>query len=300
MDHKAQVQQMLKGLTPAEFVKLPLEQRNKIYERYLVKDGYVQIEEGDDEDFFNPTIAKGVLLRQEYMVGSDAAGQQIAREAREVYYTQNTFTVRSHWLCEFVTDTLTDGKPMRIEPLVRKIMVVVDPEHIDGDDPTSDTDESELEAHGQQLSSREIWKRRKLGKKKPSKKSTPAVHDLRRLLAFKQAEWIGIEIWGKGVLDGSDLKTQQKIKDISRIVKELIAQFGDRFTILKVQKRPGNSHTTAHNLKPYWDPPTALLKEKFQRSTVSFQELMQIQIEEWTREVPQVVGGKGWHWESLL
>jgi hypothetical protein len=105
---------------------------------------------------------------------------------------------------------------------------------------------------------------------------------------------------GKGVLDGSDLKTQQKIKDISRIVKELIAQFGDRFTILKVQKRPGNSHTTAHNLKPYWDPPTALVKEKFKRSTVSFQELMQIQIEEWTREVSEVVGGKGRHWESLL
>jgi hypothetical protein len=74
----------------------------------------------------------------------------------------------------------------------------------------------------------------KLAKKNSSKKSTPAVRDLRRLLTFKQAEWVGIEIWGKGALDGSDLKTQQKIKDISRIVEELIAQFGDCFTIMKV------------------------------------------------------------------
>jgi hypothetical protein len=72
---------MLNGLIPAEFVKLPLEQRNKIYKRYLVQDEYVQIEEGDDEDDFNPKIANRVLLRQEHIVGSDAAGKQIAQEA---------------------------------------------------------------------------------------------------------------------------------------------------------------------------------------------------------------------------
>lgn len=32
---------MLMGLALAEFVKLPLEQRNEVYERYLAKDGYV-------------------------------------------------------------------------------------------------------------------------------------------------------------------------------------------------------------------------------------------------------------------
>ncbi len=96
MDHKAEVQKTLKGLTPAEFVELPFEQRHEIYERYLVQDGHVQIEERRDDDLFNPAIAKGALLRQEDMVGRDAAGQQIAREAREVYYAQNAFTVRSH------------------------------------------------------------------------------------------------------------------------------------------------------------------------------------------------------------
>jgi hypothetical protein len=293
---------MLRGLTPAEFIKLPLNERRKVYRRYLVKEGYVQIEEGDDDDSFNPTIANGVLLRQEYMVGSDAASKQIVQEAREVYYTENTFTVRSHWLCEFVTDTLADGKPLRIEPMVRKIMVVVDLNHIYGDNPDSDIDESELfDAEGKLLSPIERRKaEKKLGKKKASKKSTPAVRDLRRLLAFTQAEWIGVEIWGKGALDGSDLKTQLKIKEISKVVKELIAQFQDRFTIFKIQKRPGNSDPTSHNLKPYWDPPTALAKDKLQRSTVSFQELMQIQIEEWTREISGFVGGEGWNWVSVV
>jgi hypothetical protein len=287
---------MLKDLTTAKFVKLSSDERNKVYKRHLVKDGYVQIEEGDDEDFFNPTIADGVLLRQECMIGSDDTGKQIAAEAREVYYSQNTFTVRSHWLCEFVTDTLADGKPMRIESLVRKIMVRVDLQHIDGDDPTSDIDEAMLDADGKLLSPTE----RRKAKKELSNKSTPAVRDLRRLLAFESAEWIGIEIHGKGALDGSDLKTQQKLKEISKIVKELIAQFGNRFTIMKVQKRPGNSHTTAHDLKPYWNTPTAQAKDKLQRSRASFEELMQIQIEEWTREVSKVVGGRGWNWESLL
>lgn len=103
---------------------------------------------------------------------------------------------------------------------------------------------------------------------------------------------VGIEIWWKGAVDGSDLKTQQKIKEISKIVKKLITQFGDRFTIMKVQNRPGNDHSTALTLKPYWDPPTALAKEKLQRSTISFQELMQVQIEEWMRGVV-AIGGRG-------
>ena len=96
MEHRAKVHQMLKGLTPAEFIKLTLNERKKVYRRYLVKEGYVQIEEGDDDDFFNPAIADGVLLRQEYIVGSDTASKQIVQEAREVYYTENAFTVRSY------------------------------------------------------------------------------------------------------------------------------------------------------------------------------------------------------------
>lgn len=58
--------------------------------------------------------------------------------------------------------------------------------------------------------------------------------ELRQLLSFENAEWIGIEICGRGALDGSDLKTQMKIKEISGIVKQLVEKFQSRFTISKV------------------------------------------------------------------
>ncbi len=77
---------MLRRHTPAKFVKLSLEERNAVYKRYLVTENMVQIEEGDDDNFFNPELIKGVLLRQEYIVGDDEAGKQIAKEAREIYY----------------------------------------------------------------------------------------------------------------------------------------------------------------------------------------------------------------------
>ena len=72
---------MLKGLTLAKFIKLPLDKRKKVYRRYLVKEGYVQIEEGGNNDFFNPTIANGVLLKQEYIVGSNTTSKQIMQKA---------------------------------------------------------------------------------------------------------------------------------------------------------------------------------------------------------------------------
>jgi hypothetical protein len=86
----------------------------------------VQIEEDNSDDFYNPELARGVLFRQEYAVSEDEVEKQIAKEARATYYGQNTFTVRSHWLAEFIWDTLANGKPVRIEGLIWKIMVKVD------------------------------------------------------------------------------------------------------------------------------------------------------------------------------
>lgn len=63
-------------MTPAQFVELPLEERNDVYARRLVvKDGYVLIEEGYDEDVLNPEIAQGIILRQEHFMGADAVGR---------------------------------------------------------------------------------------------------------------------------------------------------------------------------------------------------------------------------------
>jgi hypothetical protein len=69
---------------------------NAVYKRHLVTEKIVVIEEGDDNRFFNPELAKGVLLQQEYIVGDNEAGKQIAKEVREIYYRQNRFTVQLH------------------------------------------------------------------------------------------------------------------------------------------------------------------------------------------------------------
>ena len=107
-------------------------------------------------------------------------------------------------------------------------------------------------------------------------------YKLRRLLAFEQAEWVGIEIHGSGALDGSDAGTQKKIKDISSVVKQLIMKFPSQLTILRIEKRQGQS--LAHDLRPYWDTPSPEARERVRSSTVSFTEVMQTRIEEWAQE----------------
>ena len=76
--------------------------------------------------------------------------------------------------------------------------------------------------------------------------------ELRQLLSFKNAKWIGIEIRGRGALDGSDLKTQIKITEISRIVKQLVEKFQYRFTISKVavDQQGYSRRSVSHNLRP--------------------------------------------------
>jgi hypothetical protein len=283
MDHQAQVQQMLRGHTAAEFVKLPVEERNAVYKRYLVTEAIVQIEEGDDNDFFNPELADGVLLRQEYLVGYDEGGKQVAKEAREIYYRQNLFIVRSHWLCEFLVNTLADSRPFRVESLVRKIIVTVDLEHIH-------------DSMGIPSSPEPRGKRKGTGTDNIEEVEPWAVRDLKQLLTFTNADWIGIDIRGGGALDGSDLSTQQKIKEISGVVKQLILQFPrQRLRIRKV------SPTCAkyHDLKPYWTPPSTQAKQNLRNGRASFLELMQIQIEEWTRDVPDIITAD-YNWVSLL
>jgi hypothetical protein len=80
-------------LIPAKFIKLLLNKYKKVYRYYLVKEGYIQIEEGNNNNFFNLTIADSILLRQEYILNSNTASRQIVQEVQEVYYTKNTFTV---------------------------------------------------------------------------------------------------------------------------------------------------------------------------------------------------------------
>lgn len=282
MDFQADVRRLLQGHTPADFVKLPLDQRNAVYRRHLVTERMVQIEEGDDDDLFNPELAKGVLLRQEYAVGEDEAGKQIAKEARETYYGQNTFTVRSHWLAEFIWDTLANKKPLRIEGLVRKIKVRVDVVNAWADD------DKDLVTDGEDVLTSELYslppveRRRRERERKKLPRMPRTARELRRLLAFEQAKWVSIEIHGTGALNSSDARTQKKIKDISSVVKQLIVKFPSQLAILWIEKRERQS--IAHDLRPYWDTPSPEARERVRSSTASFTEVMQTRIEKWTQE----------------
>ena len=59
-------------------------------------------------------------------------------------------------------------------------------------------------------------------KNRKDKGKAKAVGNLKHLLKLEKAKWIGIKIKGRGTINGSNLKTQQKIKEIYNIVKKLI------------------------------------------------------------------------------
>ena len=105
-----------------------------------------------------------------------------------MYYSHNTFTIRSHWLAEFIWDTLADRKPLRIKDLVRKIIVRVDVVNtwVEDDEDLVIDGEDELASVIYSLPPVERRRRERERKKLPRIPRT--AYELRRLLAFKQAE----------------------------------------------------------------------------------------------------------------
>lgn len=279
MEHREEVLRMLGGRTPAQFMKSSVEERNRVYRKYLVNSGRVLVDNADeDEDeILNPEIAHGVILRQQYLVGSDKAGKHLAKEAQGIYYGENRFTVRSHALGEFSHDSLRTGSHEKIVSLIHDIVVTVDLEHICDSMPSTPKPKG----------------------KNTRKEEGQAVQDLTRLLEFKNASRVEVHIEGGGAPDGSDLRTQLKIKEISRVVEDLITQFGHGFTIVKVLKQRYRVIDT-YDLTHYWDKPTPDGVEEFRAGDASFEDLMRIQIREWTREMSNIISAGNSLWDSLL
>lgn len=257
---KLEVQRMLKGLTPAQFVDMPWDEREAVYMKYLVSPKTLDLEEEDIpyHEMFGSQLSPGVWLRQEEFVGSDSDGKQIAREARQVYYMHNTFAVASHELSDFFVDRLESGPPVSVEGLVRKILVKVDLQHMYDTGKFAAPSPKSLDEED------EPW----------------AALDLKRLLACKKAEWIKVQIQGGGPLDGSDLRSQIKIKEIAKVAQKLIAQFpGERFSIVKAWK-----DESSYDLKPYWDGDPSVSNPHLEhcRDHLSFRQVMQMQVAGWT------------------
>lgn len=63
-------------------------------------------------------------------MADDRTGKQLIKEARDIYFAENAFSVRLHWLDKFMYDSLEDYKnyknSMLIAPLVGGIIIGVD------------------------------------------------------------------------------------------------------------------------------------------------------------------------------
>ncbi|KAF4951016.1 hypothetical protein FGADI_7800 [Fusarium gaditjirri] len=274
----AAVRRMLQGRTVEEFSQLPLVQRKSIFSQYLVQPQQVIIEEGDDGHEMNPAIANGVLLLQQLFMGEDEKGKQMVKEAREVYYGENEFLVRLHWLCEFRCDTYSFDTVLPIAPLVRRLIVETDLH--DGFDLENDSDDNPFYPHDG-IGDRE-------GNIDPNHVRPSGDIVARRtrkrledLFLFINAEEVTLVLRGGGPPDGSDAATRQTIADISVTVKRLIEFFGNRFA---VQKWPKNRSRLTRNLVSYWNKPTDLTRRDVKEGRASFQQQMQMDVERWTRE----------------
>ncbi|PCD21220.1 unnamed protein product [Fusarium graminearum] len=284
--HATTIRHMLGGLTIPQFALLSPSRRRTIFRQNLVQRQPVLIDEADDDGSLNPKIADGVLLRQQYFMGEDETGKQLVKEASDVYYGENHFNVRLHWLREFMTDTLGDYKTkVPVAPLIKdSITVLVDSydalddfylheEGCDGDSGIDDP-KSVHYRHGTGEAARWTQKR------------------LQDIFLFTNAQHITLVLYGRGVLDGSDLATHQMIKDISYVVKLLIEKFGDRFTIKKMISRGDDyeGNYPSRSIRSYWDSPTEIAREEVRQGEATFEQVMQIEVEEWTRVFPRTIG----------
>ena len=73
-----------------------------------------------------------------------------------------------------------------------------------------------------------------------------------------------------------------------------------RLKITKVLAIEGQRRRSGADLTVYWQSPTKDVKERVRRGAASFQDVMQVQIETWTRETPQTITVADMYREYLL
>ncbi len=114
-----------------------------------------------------------------------------------------------------------------------------------------------------------------------------AVRDLRTLFQLSQAEPIVINVVGGDAINGSDLRSQIKIREICRIVKRLLRHFGPRLRVVKLVQINGAEESYSQVSTGCWDEPTAEVEARVLEGYASFKDIMQLLIDEWARLVPQ-------------
>ncbi|OAQ57952.1 hypothetical protein VFPPC_11843 [Pochonia chlamydosporia 170] len=264
-----ELRELLGGLSVAQFARLPQEQRSTIYRHHLVRNDII-VNEAEDFDQSNLRIASGTIFRQQRFMDNDETGKQLVKEANEIYYAENIFLVRLHWLCEFMSERFGDEETnVPIAPLVGGIIVEVDLHDDKHERLSYEVDSSDSEDEGKDVADQGDGGRL----------ATWTVNRLRDLFLFTNATSITVRLRGGGMRDDSDLATHQTIKDIAQIVRELIGHFGSRFDIGKMLD---SGHQPYQSLREYWTPPTQLAMRNVRNFNASLKDIMQIEIEEWT------------------
>ena len=92
----------------------------------------------------------------------------------------------------------------------------------------------------------------------------------------------------------------QRCQEISKVVEKVLEMFPGRLKIRKVPAIEGQRQRFGADLTVYWQSPTRDVKERVRRGAASFQDVMQVQIETWTREIPQTFTAASMYQECLL
>jgi hypothetical protein len=307
------VKKMLGNKSPEEFLRLSPTRRAEILAKsQLAKNKAVIVDESGLDEVLNPEIKDSCILRQVDLVGGGEVGKQICREASRIYYEHNTFLVDSHWLGEFLAECASEGEN------VRRIIVQVHLQH-----PYEDEDDEEDYDDGPHQGQQDGMERKPGGMEEgregkgedkdfdlnfweKGKRQLPqAVQDLRELFRLQFAETIQIQLVGGGVPNGSDLRTQQKVQEIARVVKRLMVRFGGfeegRVRVEKaVHIASIDPPLPAQDITMWWQEPSGAAKRRLREGKASFEELMQIQVSEWTRIIRQKFTMEDMNWVSLL
>lgn len=246
----------LEGHSPEEFRQLDPETRRKILHTSLFDPEPIEVGiESSSPD------TPDVYLRQEKFVDSSADILQVIIESREVYYGDNHFAMPLQYLDTFMSEELQrpDSElSVPIVALVRRITVA-------------------LGLHGGSG-----WKGQ--------------AHQLRKLLEFENAEGIILILQGGGISDGSDLSTHQTLYEIAAVVKDIKEKFGDKFGIFKsVLRQEEDKSPRMESIKFYWDEPTEAARRRVYNGAAPFHEVVQVEIEEWSRGTPSAGP-----WETLM
>jgi hypothetical protein len=195
----------------------------------------------------------GTMLLQDYYMGYDDNGKQLVAAARKSFYRENIFAVPAHRLGDFVRDPLTDGNPVDVARLVRRITARV----YDVDKPKDEV----VDGRG-----------------------------LHYLFQFTNATRIDIELRVGGAINGMDLTSQQMIKEVSGVVKRLIDKFENK---VGISTESVVSLKCANIRPYWDSPAVDTEEKLRQGRGCSSKELMQIQIANWTGVLGKVLDVNG-------